>query len=96
MQDPAQDWYWRFPTAQFVQAASALGISHSHGCSHRHLSIDVILGCCSTSLEQPVTKKWPRAAVSTSHVHRCIPASGRAGPQHWSNSRLTSLSLWTG
>ena len=42
-----------FLTAPFVQAASALGISHSQGCSHRHLSIDLILGCCSASLEQP-------------------------------------------
>lgn len=44
-------------TARFVQAASALGISRSQGCTHRHLSIDFILGCCSTSLEQPHDQK---------------------------------------
>lgn len=42
-----------FLAAQFALAASALGISHSQGCSHRHWSMGLIPGCCSTSLPQP-------------------------------------------
>lgn len=30
----------------------ALGINHSQGCSHRHFSVGLVLGRCSTSLEQ--------------------------------------------
>lgn len=61
---------------QFARAASALGISHSRGCSHRHLSMDLVLECCSTSLEQlHCCKKWPQAAASSSHFHPCIPTS---------------------
>lgn len=54
-----------FRTAQFAQAASALGISHSQGCSHRHRSIGLILGRCSASLPQP--RDQETAASSCQH-----------------------------
>lgn len=66
-----------FLTARFVRAASALGISHSQGCTHRHLSIDLILGCCSTSLEQPHDRKTATGSCQhQAHPSLCphIPA----------------------
>lgn len=69
---------------QFARAASALGISHSRGCSHRHLSMDLVLGCCSTSLEQLHAKEMASGSCqqrppSSLHSHILAELTQSAG-----------------
>lgn len=59
-----------FPPAHFAQAAPALQINHSQG-----LPMDLILGCCSTSLKKPHHQGVASGSSSSSHLHPFAPTS---------------------